>query len=86
MTILRTLTTRVVIAAMPTFAFSQDTTAPNTDLPAVVLEQTTQQFIDSLKGSTPINQLPYEKARHCRALFISTVAVGCSAILPPMKD
>ena len=63
MTILRTLTTSVVIAAMPTFAFSQDTTAPNTDLPAVVLEQTTQQFIDSLKGSTPINQLPYEKAR-----------------------
>jgi acetyl esterase len=58
-----TLTTSVLIFAMPAFGFAQSTTLPNTDIPVVVLEQTTQQFIDSLKGSTPINQLPYAEAR-----------------------
>jgi acetyl esterase len=77
MTIFRTLTTSVVIVAMPAFSFAQDTTAPNTDLPSLVLEKTTQQFIDSLKGSTPINQLPYAKARQ---VLIDTQAKGDTAM------
>ncbi len=59
----RRLATTAAIAAAPAFGFAQDTTAPNTNVPEVVLEKTTQQFIDSLKGSTPINQLPYAEAR-----------------------
>lgn len=73
MTIFRTLTTGIAIIAIPALGFAQDTTAPNTDLPAVVLEQTTQQFIDSLKGSTPINQLPYDEARQ---MLIDTQTKG----------
>ena len=73
MNALRTLATSTAIIAIPVFGFAQDTTAPKTDLPAVVLEQTTQKFIDSLKGSTPINQLPYDKARQ---VLIDTQAKG----------
>lgn len=63
MTTFRLLATSAALLTIPGLGFAQDTTAPNTDLPAVVLEQTTQQFIESLKGSTPINQLPYDEAR-----------------------
>lgn len=60
---LGTLATSAALIAIPVFGFAQDTTAPNTDIPEVVLEKTTHDFIDSLKGSTPINELPYDKAR-----------------------
>lgn len=59
----RTLVTSAAICAIPAFGFAQDTAEQKTDIPAVVLENTTQQFIDSLKGSTPINELPYDEAR-----------------------
>lgn len=62
MTILRTFATSVALLAIPALSFASNT-APNDDIPIVVLEKTTEQFIDSLKGSTPLNQLPYEKAR-----------------------
>lgn len=77
MAIFRTLTTSVVIAAAPAFGFAQDIKASNTVLPALVLEQTTQKFIDSLKGSTPINQLPYKKARQ---VLIDTQTKGDTAM------
>ncbi len=73
----RTLATGAAILAIPSFGFAQDTTAPNTDLPTVVLEQTTQQFIDSLKGSTPINELPYDEARQ---VLIETQTKGDTAM------
>ena len=60
---LRTLTATAALMALPIAAVAQDTTAPNTDVPAVVLEKTTQDFIDSLAGSTPIYEKSYEDAR-----------------------
>lgn len=63
MTNFRCLTTIAFMTVLPAIGFAQDLTPAKTERPGVVLEQTTQQFIDSLKGSTPINQLPYEKAR-----------------------
>ena len=77
MTTFRTLTTGAALAAIPAFGFAQDTTAPDTDLPAVVLEHATRQFIDSLKGSTPINQLPYDEARQ---VLIDTQTKGDTAM------
>ncbi len=72
-----TLATTAAMVAVPAFGFAQDTTAPNTDIPEVVLEQTTQAFIDSLKGSTPINQLPYDEARQ---VLIDTQTKGDTAM------
>ena len=79
MKILHTLATSLAILAVPTLSFGQDISAPNTDIPLVVLEKTTQQFIDSLKGSTPINQLPYEEARQ---VLIDTQTKGVTAMPP----
>jgi acetyl esterase len=42
-----------------------------------VLEHTTQNFIDSLKGSTPISQLPYDQARQ---VLIDTQTKGHTAM------
>ncbi|SNT69356.1 alpha/beta hydrolase [Psychrobacter sp. LV10R520-6] len=79
MTIFRTLATSVAILAMPALSFAHDTSVPNTNIPTVVLEKTTQQFIDSLKGTTPINQLPYAKARQ---VLIDTQTKGVTAMPP----
>jgi acetyl esterase len=72
-----TLTATAAIIAIPAFSFAQDTSAPNTDIPSVVLEHTTQNFIDSLKGSTPISQLPYDQARQ---VLIDTQTKGHTAM------
>src|SRR5680860_557787 len=74
---LRTLTASAALITIPAFGFAQDTTAPKTDFPEVVLEQTTQTFIDSLKGSTPINQLSYDEARQ---VLIDTQTKGDTAM------
>ena len=76
MTILRTFATSVALLTIPALSFASNA-VPNTDIPTVVLEKTTQQFIDSLKGSTPINQLPYEKARQ---VLIDTQTKGMTAM------
>lgn len=63
MSTVRTFTATAALMTMPLAAFAQDTTAPRTDVPVVVLGQTEQAFIDSLKGSTPIFEKSYEDAR-----------------------
>lgn len=77
MKFLHILGTTALTTIIPAVGFAQDTTAPNTDVPAVVLEQTTQAFIDSLEGSTPINQLPYDEARQ---VLIDTQTTGDTAM------
>ncbi len=77
MKIFNTLAVSAAVIATPVLAFAQDVAAPNTDLPHVVLEQTTQAFIDSLEGTTPINQLSYEDARQ---VLIDTQTKGDTAM------
>lgn len=76
MTTLRTLATSMVLLTIPALSLASNP-APGSDIPTVVLEKTTQQFIDSLKGSTPINQLPYEEARQ---VLIDTQTKGTTVM------
>lgn len=55
----RSILAATALASMSTAAFSEE----HTEMKPVILAPTTQEFIDSLAGSTPPNELPIAEAR-----------------------